>query len=168
MHMEDPNYVPPSKKCPNSRDKTKSKERKEIEQKHYDSGKNRHGEYASNERPRKYHHERYFTRYEREHPSDSKDKQKKLEWASALKRDQLKKDKTDEKESQQPPTADSERMIDEPTKLQQAETTDEQKQIKRIVREYEIPHRRSGRPRTPPEKQYPSVPTAPTMAQILL
>uniref|UniRef100_A0A915LCM8 Uncharacterized protein n=1 Tax=Romanomermis culicivorax TaxID=13658 RepID=A0A915LCM8_ROMCU len=55
---------------------------------------------------------------DREHPSDSKDHQKRIEWARALKRDQLRKE---ELESQQPLTADSEKMIDEPTTLQQAE-----------------------------------------------
>uniref|UniRef100_A0A915HJB7 Uncharacterized protein n=1 Tax=Romanomermis culicivorax TaxID=13658 RepID=A0A915HJB7_ROMCU len=61
----------------------------------------------------------------REHPSDSKDPQKKIEWASALKRDQLQKE---EIESQQPPTADSERMIEEPTTSQQAEMASIQQQ----------------------------------------
>uniref|UniRef100_A0A915K043 Uncharacterized protein n=1 Tax=Romanomermis culicivorax TaxID=13658 RepID=A0A915K043_ROMCU len=68
----------------------------------------------SNKRTRKYHHDRD---YPREHPSDSKDRQKRIEWASALKRDQLPKE---ELEGQQPPTADSEQMIDEPTRSQQA------------------------------------------------
>uniref|UniRef100_A0A915JHG1 Uncharacterized protein n=1 Tax=Romanomermis culicivorax TaxID=13658 RepID=A0A915JHG1_ROMCU len=49
---------------------------------------------------------------------DSKDRQKKIEWASALKRDQLRKE---ELEGKQPPTADSDRMIDELTTSQQAE-----------------------------------------------
>uniref|UniRef100_A0A915JN15 Uncharacterized protein n=1 Tax=Romanomermis culicivorax TaxID=13658 RepID=A0A915JN15_ROMCU len=58
------------------------------------------------EQPTKYHHERDFRR---EHPSDSKDCQKRIEWASALKCDQLPKE---ELKGQQPPTADSEQMID--------------------------------------------------------
>uniref|UniRef100_A0A915L012 Uncharacterized protein n=1 Tax=Romanomermis culicivorax TaxID=13658 RepID=A0A915L012_ROMCU len=64
---------------------------------------------------RKYHHDRD---YQREHPSDSKDRQKRIEWASALKRDQLRKE---ELEGQQPPMADSEKMIDQLTMSQQAE-----------------------------------------------
>uniref|UniRef100_A0A915IWU6 Uncharacterized protein n=1 Tax=Romanomermis culicivorax TaxID=13658 RepID=A0A915IWU6_ROMCU len=59
------------------------------------------------------------------HPSDSKDRQKKLKWASALKRDQLQKE---EIESQQPLTTDSERMIDEPTTSQQAKMASNQQQ----------------------------------------
>uniref|UniRef100_A0A915KTB3 Uncharacterized protein n=1 Tax=Romanomermis culicivorax TaxID=13658 RepID=A0A915KTB3_ROMCU len=47
------------------------------------------------------------------------------EEASALKRDELQKE---EKESQQPATADSERMIDEPSTSQQAEMASEQQQ----------------------------------------
>uniref|UniRef100_A0A915KBK4 Uncharacterized protein n=1 Tax=Romanomermis culicivorax TaxID=13658 RepID=A0A915KBK4_ROMCU len=53
--------------------------------------------------------------YECEHPKDSRDIQKKLEWVSALKWDQLKKYIIKAKESQQPPMADSEEMLDEPT-----------------------------------------------------
>uniref|UniRef100_A0A915J3S5 Uncharacterized protein n=1 Tax=Romanomermis culicivorax TaxID=13658 RepID=A0A915J3S5_ROMCU len=60
-----------------------------------------------------------------EHLSDSKDWQKKIEWASTLKCDQLQKE---EIESQQPPTADSERMVDEPTTSQQAEMASVQQQ----------------------------------------
>uniref|UniRef100_A0A915KWS0 Uncharacterized protein n=1 Tax=Romanomermis culicivorax TaxID=13658 RepID=A0A915KWS0_ROMCU len=69
----------------------------------YDSQKYRHREYASNKGPRKYHHDRDYCR---EHPSDSKDREKRIEWASALKCDQLRKE---ESESQQLPTADSEK-----------------------------------------------------------
>uniref|UniRef100_A0A915KQ05 Uncharacterized protein n=1 Tax=Romanomermis culicivorax TaxID=13658 RepID=A0A915KQ05_ROMCU len=50
-------------------------------------------------------------KYEGKHPSNSKDRQKTLEWTSTLKPDQQKKDQTDEKEGQQPTMADS-RMID--------------------------------------------------------
>uniref|UniRef100_A0A915LDB9 Uncharacterized protein n=1 Tax=Romanomermis culicivorax TaxID=13658 RepID=A0A915LDB9_ROMCU len=65
--------------------------------------------------PPKYHHKRD---YWREHPSNSKDRQKKIEWAGALKQDQLRKE---DLEGKQPPTADSDRMIDELTTSQQAE-----------------------------------------------
>uniref|UniRef100_A0A915JQ37 Uncharacterized protein n=2 Tax=Romanomermis culicivorax TaxID=13658 RepID=A0A915JQ37_ROMCU len=58
-------------------------------------------------------------------------------------------------------------MIDKPTTSQQAEMAEEQKQPKRTVCEYKILHRRFGRPCTPPEKWYPSVPSAPITAQIL-
>uniref|UniRef100_A0A915HMY8 Uncharacterized protein n=1 Tax=Romanomermis culicivorax TaxID=13658 RepID=A0A915HMY8_ROMCU len=61
------------------------------------------------------------------HPSNSKDWQKKLEWASTLKRDQLQKE---EIESQQPASADSERMIDEQSTSQQAEMASNQKQLR--------------------------------------
>uniref|UniRef100_A0A915HWA3 Uncharacterized protein n=1 Tax=Romanomermis culicivorax TaxID=13658 RepID=A0A915HWA3_ROMCU len=66
---------------------SRSTARKESDD--YDSRKYRHGKYASNEQPRKFHRDRD---YRREHPSDSKDRQKRIEWASALKRDQLCKD----------------------------------------------------------------------------
>uniref|UniRef100_A0A915JSX8 Uncharacterized protein n=1 Tax=Romanomermis culicivorax TaxID=13658 RepID=A0A915JSX8_ROMCU len=105
--------------------------------------------------------------YQQEHPSDSKDRQKKLEWASTLKREQLKKDETDKKESLQSAMTDSERMVDKPTTSQQAEMANEQQQPRRIVREYNVPHWRFGRQRTPPEKRYPCVPTVPITAQIL-
>uniref|UniRef100_A0A915J0F8 Uncharacterized protein n=2 Tax=Romanomermis culicivorax TaxID=13658 RepID=A0A915J0F8_ROMCU len=75
--------------------------------------------------------------YQCEHPSSSKDRQKKLEWASALKQDQLQKE---EKESQQPATADFERMIDERSTSQQAQTASQQQQPRQIIREYKIPH----------------------------
>uniref|UniRef100_A0A915J1F1 Uncharacterized protein n=1 Tax=Romanomermis culicivorax TaxID=13658 RepID=A0A915J1F1_ROMCU len=99
----------------------------------------------------------------REHPSESKDRQKRFEWASALKRDQLRKEQL---EGQQPSTTGSEPMFDEPTTSQQAGVAGEQQKPQRTVREYKIPYRRHGRPRTPPEEWYPSVPTAPIMAQI--
>uniref|UniRef100_A0A915JY85 Uncharacterized protein n=1 Tax=Romanomermis culicivorax TaxID=13658 RepID=A0A915JY85_ROMCU len=53
-------------------------------------------------------------------PAIRKDRQKKIEWDSALKHDQLRKKAL---ESQQPPMADSEKMIDEPTTSQQMEVT---------------------------------------------
>uniref|UniRef100_A0A915LCC0 Uncharacterized protein n=1 Tax=Romanomermis culicivorax TaxID=13658 RepID=A0A915LCC0_ROMCU len=80
--VKDPNYVPPSKKRRDSQEDTQKSD-------DYDSRKYRHGEYVSNERPRKYHRERD---YRREHPSDSKDRQKRIKWASALKRDHLRKE----------------------------------------------------------------------------
>uniref|UniRef100_A0A915KYG5 Uncharacterized protein n=1 Tax=Romanomermis culicivorax TaxID=13658 RepID=A0A915KYG5_ROMCU len=83
--------------------------------------------------------------YQREHPNDSKDRQKKLEWASALKGEQLKKDETDKKEGQQSETADSERMVDERIMSQQAKTAHKQQQPRGIVREYKIPHWQFGR-----------------------
>uniref|UniRef100_A0A915HI61 Uncharacterized protein n=1 Tax=Romanomermis culicivorax TaxID=13658 RepID=A0A915HI61_ROMCU len=101
----------------------------------YNSRKYHHGEYASNEHPRKYHHNR---NYRREHSSDSKDCQTKVEWVSALKQDQLRKK---ELEGQQPPTADSEEMIDEPTTSQQAEEATDQQKPQRIMREYKILYR---------------------------
>uniref|UniRef100_A0A915L5B9 Uncharacterized protein n=1 Tax=Romanomermis culicivorax TaxID=13658 RepID=A0A915L5B9_ROMCU len=61
-----------------------------------------------------------------------------IEWASALKGNQLKKE---ELESQQPPTAGSEPMIDEPTMSQQAEMASEQQKPQGTVREYKIPYR---------------------------
>uniref|UniRef100_A0A915IDV0 Uncharacterized protein n=1 Tax=Romanomermis culicivorax TaxID=13658 RepID=A0A915IDV0_ROMCU len=60
-----------------------------------------------------------------EHPSNSKDWQKKIEWASTLKGDQL---QNEELESQQPLTADSERMIEEPITLRQAQMASVQQQ----------------------------------------
>uniref|UniRef100_A0A915HJG8 Uncharacterized protein n=1 Tax=Romanomermis culicivorax TaxID=13658 RepID=A0A915HJG8_ROMCU len=74
-HPEDPNYVPPSKKCRDSREDTRSREQKETDSRtreqhswstarkesdDYDSRKNCHGEYASDERPRKYHRDRDY------------------------------------------------------------------------------------------------------------
>uniref|UniRef100_A0A915JE21 Uncharacterized protein n=1 Tax=Romanomermis culicivorax TaxID=13658 RepID=A0A915JE21_ROMCU len=56
--------------------------------------------------------------------------------------------------------------IDEPTTSQQTETTSEQQKSQQTVREYKVPYRRHSRQRTPPEQRYPSVPTAPTTAQI--
>uniref|UniRef100_A0A915JVD8 Uncharacterized protein n=1 Tax=Romanomermis culicivorax TaxID=13658 RepID=A0A915JVD8_ROMCU len=102
-HPKDSNYVPPWKKRRDSREDMRTRERKETDSKtrerpsqsttrkesnDYDSQKYRHFEYASKKHPRKYHNDRD---YQREHPSDSKDHQKKIEWASALKRDQLQK-----------------------------------------------------------------------------
>uniref|UniRef100_A0A915IAZ0 Uncharacterized protein n=1 Tax=Romanomermis culicivorax TaxID=13658 RepID=A0A915IAZ0_ROMCU len=78
-----------------------------------------------------------------------------------------KKDIIDEKESQQPLTVDSEKMINEPTTLQQPRTTNEQK-IKRFVRKYKIPDGGFGRLRTLPEKRYHGVPTVPIIAQVFL
>uniref|UniRef100_A0A915KVT7 Uncharacterized protein n=1 Tax=Romanomermis culicivorax TaxID=13658 RepID=A0A915KVT7_ROMCU len=121
-HPEDPNYVPPSKKRRDSREDTQRKESDD-----YDSQKYRHGEYASNERLRKFHCERD---YRREHPSNSKDHQKRIEWASALKCDQLRKE---ELEGQLPSTADPEQMMDEPMTLQQAEVASEQQKPQRII-----------------------------------
>uniref|UniRef100_A0A915HGW7 Uncharacterized protein n=1 Tax=Romanomermis culicivorax TaxID=13658 RepID=A0A915HGW7_ROMCU len=87
--------MPPFKKRRDSREDTQSRERKETDSRtreqpsrstarkesdDYDSGKYHHGEYASNERPRKYHRDRD---YRREHPSDLEDRQKRIEWASA-------------------------------------------------------------------------------------
>uniref|UniRef100_A0A915I8J8 Uncharacterized protein n=1 Tax=Romanomermis culicivorax TaxID=13658 RepID=A0A915I8J8_ROMCU len=89
----------------------------------------------------------------REHPSHSKDRQKRIGWASTLKRDQLRKE---ELEGQQPPTADSEQMMDKPTTSQQAEVASDQQKPQRIVGEYKIPYRRFGRQCTPPGEQYPS------------
>uniref|UniRef100_A0A915I9C3 Uncharacterized protein n=1 Tax=Romanomermis culicivorax TaxID=13658 RepID=A0A915I9C3_ROMCU len=85
-HPEDPIYIPPPKKCRDAQEETKHRDRKEIEHKtrerhykqpsrsttgredeDYGSRKNRHG------------------KYQHKHPSDSKDRQKKLEWASAIK-----------------------------------------------------------------------------------
>uniref|UniRef100_A0A915JDT2 Uncharacterized protein n=1 Tax=Romanomermis culicivorax TaxID=13658 RepID=A0A915JDT2_ROMCU len=63
--------------------------------------------------------------YQRERLSDSEARQKKIKWASTLKHDQLQKE---ELESQQPPTADSEKMMDEPTTSQQAEVARVQQQ----------------------------------------
>uniref|UniRef100_A0A915L2M0 Uncharacterized protein n=1 Tax=Romanomermis culicivorax TaxID=13658 RepID=A0A915L2M0_ROMCU len=152
------------KKRRDSRDDTRSREHRETDTRtrerplpstarkqsdDYDSRKYRHGEYASNERPRKFHCDHNY----------------RIEWASALKRDQLKKE---ELEGQQPPMAGSEPMIDEPSTSQQAEIASEQQKPQRTVREYKIPYRRHGRPRTPPEERYPSVPTAPITAQIQL
>uniref|UniRef100_A0A915IJ74 Uncharacterized protein n=1 Tax=Romanomermis culicivorax TaxID=13658 RepID=A0A915IJ74_ROMCU len=91
----------------------------------YDSRKYRHGEYASNECPKKYHSDRYYSMYQCERLSDSEDRQKKIEWASTLKRDQLQKE---ELESQQPTTADSEKMMDELTTWQQAQVARVQQQ----------------------------------------
>uniref|UniRef100_A0A915JR58 Uncharacterized protein n=1 Tax=Romanomermis culicivorax TaxID=13658 RepID=A0A915JR58_ROMCU len=59
-------------------------------------------------------------------------------------------------------------MIDEPTTSQQVEMASKQQKPQRTVREYKIPYRQHGRPRTPPKEQYPSVPTAPITAQIQL
>uniref|UniRef100_A0A915K4Z7 Uncharacterized protein n=1 Tax=Romanomermis culicivorax TaxID=13658 RepID=A0A915K4Z7_ROMCU len=106
---------------------------------------------------------KYPHNYRREHPSNSKDCQKKIEWASALKRDQLRKEAL---ESQQPPTADSERMINEPTMLQQAGVATVQQKPQQIVQEYKIRHCQFGKQQTPPEERYTSVPTAPITAQI--
>uniref|UniRef100_A0A915JG60 Uncharacterized protein n=1 Tax=Romanomermis culicivorax TaxID=13658 RepID=A0A915JG60_ROMCU len=104
--------------------------RYKIPKKNEDSRKYRHGEYASNERRRKYHRDRD---YRREHPSDSKDRQKRIKWASTLKRDQLQKE---ELEGQQPPTADSEKMMDEPTTSQQAEVASDQQKPQGIAYDY--------------------------------
>uniref|UniRef100_A0A915I7N2 Uncharacterized protein n=1 Tax=Romanomermis culicivorax TaxID=13658 RepID=A0A915I7N2_ROMCU len=86
-----------------------------------------------------------------------------MEWASRLKKDQLRKE---ELEGQQPPRADSEQMIDEPMTSQQAEVASNQQKPQRIIREYKIPYRQFGRQHTPPEEWYPSIPTAPITAQI--
>uniref|UniRef100_A0A915KQM7 Uncharacterized protein n=1 Tax=Romanomermis culicivorax TaxID=13658 RepID=A0A915KQM7_ROMCU len=59
-------------------------------------------------------------------------------------------------------------MIDEPTRSQQAEMASFQQKPQQIVREYKILHHRFGKQRTPLEERYPSIPTAPIMAQILL
>uniref|UniRef100_A0A915IXT6 Prolactin receptor n=1 Tax=Romanomermis culicivorax TaxID=13658 RepID=A0A915IXT6_ROMCU len=88
---EDPNYVPPPKKHCDLQEDRKSKERKEVEPKH----KHRSHHYLD-KRPL----------------SKSKGEQKKLEGASALKHDQLKKDVDEKQESQQPEMADSEKMLD--------------------------------------------------------
>uniref|UniRef100_A0A915HG02 Uncharacterized protein n=1 Tax=Romanomermis culicivorax TaxID=13658 RepID=A0A915HG02_ROMCU len=80
--------------------------------------------------------------YQCEQPSDSKDRQKKIQWASALKCDQLQKE---EIESQQSSMADSEKINDEPTTSQQAEMASIQQQQRRTIREYKIPHRRFGK-----------------------
>uniref|UniRef100_A0A915HJ95 Uncharacterized protein n=1 Tax=Romanomermis culicivorax TaxID=13658 RepID=A0A915HJ95_ROMCU len=56
-----------------------------------------------------------MSRFARRHANDSKDRLKRIQWASALKRDQLPKE---ELEGQQPPMADSEKMMDEPTTSQ--------------------------------------------------
>uniref|UniRef100_A0A915JC30 Uncharacterized protein n=1 Tax=Romanomermis culicivorax TaxID=13658 RepID=A0A915JC30_ROMCU len=102
---------------------SRSTSRKENDD--YDSQKYQHGEYASNERPKKYHSDRYYSMYQRERLSDSEDRQKKIEWASTLKRDQLQKE---ELESQQPTRADSEKMMDELTTSQQAQVARVQQQ----------------------------------------
>uniref|UniRef100_A0A915HLY2 Uncharacterized protein n=1 Tax=Romanomermis culicivorax TaxID=13658 RepID=A0A915HLY2_ROMCU len=99
-HPEDPNYVLLSKK------------RRDLRE-------------ALNEGLRKYQPDRYNSKYQPEHPSDSTDRQKKIEWANALKGDQLQKE---EIESQQPPKADSEKKVDEPTTSQQAEMASVQQQ----------------------------------------
>uniref|UniRef100_A0A915JFE7 Uncharacterized protein n=1 Tax=Romanomermis culicivorax TaxID=13658 RepID=A0A915JFE7_ROMCU len=48
-------------------------------------------------------------------------------------------------------------MVDEPTMSQQVEMASKQQQLRLIARKQQ----------TPPEKRYPSVPTAPVTAQIL-
>uniref|UniRef100_A0A915IZT0 Uncharacterized protein n=1 Tax=Romanomermis culicivorax TaxID=13658 RepID=A0A915IZT0_ROMCU len=80
--------------------------------------------------------------YQHEHPSNLKDWQKKLEWASALKRDQLGKELI---ESQQPARADSKRMIDELSTSEHAKMASNQQQQRRIVREYKIPNWQFGK-----------------------
>uniref|UniRef100_A0A915HT03 Uncharacterized protein n=1 Tax=Romanomermis culicivorax TaxID=13658 RepID=A0A915HT03_ROMCU len=118
------NYVPPPKKCCNSREEMKSRERKEIE---------------LNSRE-----------------TDSKDRQKKLEWASALKREQLKKDETNKKR------VNSLRGLTRKEWLMNQLCRGKPKWLTNSNNP-----ENSGRQRTLREKRYPSLPTAPITAQIL-
>uniref|UniRef100_A0A915KS89 Uncharacterized protein n=1 Tax=Romanomermis culicivorax TaxID=13658 RepID=A0A915KS89_ROMCU len=106
--------MPPSKKQPDSREDKRSRERI----------RNRFGITRTT-------YTVYCTK-----TNHSKDHQKRIQLASALKRDQLRKE---ELEGQQPPMADSEQMMEEPTTSQQAEVASEQQKPQGIVREYKIP-----------------------------
>uniref|UniRef100_A0A915KM80 Uncharacterized protein n=1 Tax=Romanomermis culicivorax TaxID=13658 RepID=A0A915KM80_ROMCU len=114
-HPEDPNYVPPSKKHGDLPEDMRSRERKGTD--------SRMRERPSPSTARKESDDYNSLKYPHEHPSDSKDRQKRIEWASALKQDQLRKK---ELKIQQPPTADSEKIIDELTMLQQEEVANVQ------------------------------------------